>query len=68
VNYDHFLKTEVIQREKLCEKSMQLGKILLKSLKEEQTKYPFLKKVRGRGLLTAIELDPKHHKSAWYVL
>jgi len=56
---------EVIRREKLCVESLHLGKILLSALQEEQKKYPFVKEVRGRGLFTAIELDPKHHKSAW---
>jgi len=56
---------EVIKREKLCEKSLELGKILSKELLNEKNKYPFIKAVRGRGLLQALELDPKHHKTAW---
>lgn len=56
---------EVIKRENLCGQAAELGKILLTALKEEQRKYPFVKKVRGRGLLNAIEIDPTHHKSAW---
>jgi len=56
---------EVIRREKLCERSAELGTILKTSLLKEKEKYPFITHVRGRGLLNAIELNPKHHKSAW---
>lgn len=55
---------QVIQRENLCRKSIESGKILLAALMLEKQRYPFIRSVRGRGLFQAIELDPTHKFSA----
>jgi len=56
---------EVLKREKLSENAQTLGKHLVESLTNLKKTFPFVTKVRGRGLLCAIELDPKHKKTAW---
>lgn len=54
---------EVLKEEKLAERSEYLGKILRRELKEIQS--PLLKKVRGKGLLNAIEINEQPGKTAW---
>jgi ornithine--oxo-acid transaminase len=56
---------QVLEREKLCDNAVTLGKQLTEALNKLKETYPFVTHVRGRGLLSAIELDPKHKKSAW---
>jgi len=56
---------KVLDREKLCDNAVTLGKQLTDSLNKLKETFPFVTHVRGRGLLSAIELDPKHKKSAW---
>lgn len=47
---------EVIEEERLCERSMHLGEILLKRMKEMEAIYPIIGEVRGLGCLLGIEL------------
>ncbi len=56
---------EVVKEEKLVEKAEYLGKIF----REEMGKYksPFIKQIRGKGLLNAIVVQPHNGKEAWDV-
>lgn len=56
---------EVVKDEKLAEKAEYLGKIF----REETGKIdsPFIKQIRGKGLLNAIVIDPVNGKEAWDV-
>jgi 4-aminobutyrate aminotransferase-like enzyme len=47
---------EVIEEEKLCERSAHLGEILMKRMKEMEARYPIIGEVRGKGCLLGIEL------------
>jgi ornithine--oxo-acid transaminase len=55
---------EVLRDEKLCERATVLGEKLRESLKGL---CPYLIDIRGRGLLTAIELDDKCPLTAWEI-
>ena len=54
---------EVVRDEKLTEKAEYLGKIFRKELKA--FKSPFIKQVRGKGLLNAVVTTPVNGKEAW---
>jgi len=56
---------QVLKEDNLIENARVLGDLILGELSSLQT--PFLKQVRGRGLLLAIEIDPNLSggKSAW---
>jgi len=56
---------EVVKDEKLVEKAEYLGNIF----REEIGKYksPFIKQIRGKGLLNAIVIQPHNGKEAWDV-
>ncbi len=56
---------EVVRDEKLTEKAEYLGRIF----REELTKFksPFIKQVRGKGLLNAVVTTPVNGKEAWDV-
>ena len=56
---------EVVKEENLAEKAERLGKIF----REEMLKIdsPFVKLVRGKGLLNAIVIEPHNGKEAWDV-
>ncbi len=56
---------EVVKEEKLVERAEYLGKIF----REEMGKYksPFIKQIRGKGLLNAIVVQPHNGKEAWDV-
>jgi len=56
---------EVLNEEDLVGNSQRQGIKLLKALQEMKQKYPFIKHVRGRGLMAALEVDPTYHKTAW---
>ncbi len=47
---------EVIQEERLCERSAHIGDILMKRMKEMEATYPIIGEVRGKGCLLGIEL------------
>jgi len=56
---------QVVKDEKLVEKAEFLGKIF----REEMLKFksPFIKLIRGKGLLNAIVIEPHNGKEAWDV-
>ena len=53
---------KVLKDEKLTERSEKLGQIFRKTL--EEVKLDWIREVRGKGLLNAVELDPNHKVSA----
>ncbi len=62
---------QVIEDENLVENSAQVGTEVINSLNAMSTKYEFLKEVRGKGLMIAIEFQaPKSLKlkAAWVAL
>ena len=56
---------EVVKDENLTERAYNLGKIFRKKLSEIDS--PFIKKVRGKGLLNAVIIEPQNGKEAWDV-
>lgn len=56
---------EVIKEENLTEKSEYLGKIFRDEM--SKIKSPFIKQIRGKGLLNAIVIEPHNGKEAWDV-
>eukprot|EP00126_Sphaerothecum_destruens_P007131 Sdes_comp19700_c0_seq1m11619 len=55
----------VIQEEKLCDNALELGAIFRERM--SSLKVPFIRAVRGKGLLNAVVLDPHHKLSATQV-
>ena len=56
---------KVILEEKLAEKAGVLGRIFRDEM--SKIKSPFIKLIRGKGLLNAIEIQPHNCKTAWDV-
>ena len=56
---------KVVIDENLAEKAEKLGQIFRTKMKE--IKSPFIKLVRGKGLLNAVEIQPHNGKTAWDV-
>ena len=56
---------EVITEENLTEKAEYLGKIFREEMKKINS--PFIKEVRGKGLLNAVVIEPHNGKEAWDV-
>lgn len=56
---------EVVRDENLAEKAEYLGKIFREEMKEIDS--PYIKEVRGKGLLNAIVIEPHNGKEAWDV-
>jgi 4-aminobutyrate aminotransferase-like enzyme len=56
---------QVLQNENLAENAQARGEQVRYALEAYKTEFPFVKAVRGKGLLNAIDIDPKHSKSAW---
>lgn len=54
---------EVLIEEELAENAFELGNILRQELKNINT--PFIKEVRGKGLLNAIEVEAEDEETAW---
>mmetsp|Transcript_4526 Transcript_4526/g.12672 ORF Transcript_4526/g.12672 Transcript_4526/m.12672 type:complete len:365 (+) Transcript_4526:1-1095(+) len=50
----------VIHDEALCENADVMGEMFRSRLRAEQDRKPWIRDVRGKGLLNAIELDPTH--------
>lgn len=48
---------QVIREEGLVENARQMGEYFISALKEIQGKYPFIREVRGKGLLLGLELE-----------
>jgi ornithine--oxo-acid transaminase len=55
----------ILKEEKLAENAMQLGELLRTELSKIQS--PLLKKVRGKGLLNAIEIQEQNGIDAWTI-
>eukprot|EP00128_Syssomonas_multiformis_P012956 Colp12_sorted_trinity150504_noHs@10450 len=53
---------QVLKEEKLAERAHHLGAIFKSEM--QKMKYPWIKEIRGRGLLNAIEIKPDHKVSA----
>jgi acetylornithine/N-succinyldiaminopimelate aminotransferase len=47
---------EVMEKDKICENSTNMGKLLLKKLQDLSVIFP-IKAIRGKGLMLGIELD-----------
>lgn len=56
---------KVVIDENLAEKAERLGEIFRTKMKE--IKSPFIRLVRGKGLLNAVEIEPHNGKTAWDV-
>lgn len=61
----------ILEDEKLCERSRMLGEHLFGGLKRRLDGHPFVRAIRGRGLLVGIELGatgdrPFDQASAWF--
>jgi len=56
---------EVVKEENLAEKANYLGKIFREELGKIDS--PFIKEIRGKGLLNAIVIEPHDGKEAWDV-
>lgn len=56
---------EVVRDENLTERAEHLGKIFRKEM--QMIDSPFIKSVRGKGLLNAIVIEPHNGKEAWDV-
>ncbi|HOE91369.1 MAG TPA: ornithine--oxo-acid transaminase, partial [Candidatus Cloacimonadota bacterium] len=56
---------EVVRDEKLAERSQELGVYFREEL--NKINHPMLTKIRGKGLLNAIIIEPKNGKEAWDV-
>lgn len=54
---------EVLKNEKLSEKAETLGNVFRDSLAPVK-KHPWVKAIRGKGLLNAVEIDPNHSRTA----
>ena len=55
---------EVLKEEKLAETAEKMGEIFRQELASLKN-LPWIAEVRGKGLLNAVEIDPKHKRSAW---
>ena len=53
----------VVKEEHLAEKAERLGRIFREELKKIES--PFIKQIRGKGLLNAIVIEPQQGKEAW---
>lgn len=56
---------EVVEEERLTEKAEHLGHIFRKEIRKIES--PFIKQVRGKGLLNAVVIEPYNGKEAWDV-
>lgn len=56
---------EVVRDEELADRAEQLGKIFREEMQKIDS--PFIKEVRGKGLLNAIVIEPHNGKEAWDV-
>jgi ornithine--oxo-acid transaminase len=58
---------QVLKDEKLAENAEKLGVIFREEIQKLVGKYEMVELVRGKGLLNAIVIRPKHGKTAWDV-
>ncbi len=54
---------KVIKDEKLADNAFRLGELFRSEM--EKIKSPMVKQIRGKGLLNAVETEPKDGKTAW---
>lgn len=54
---------EVLREEKLAENAERMGKIFREEMRK--LRQPWIKQVRGRGLMNAVDIDPKGPVKAW---
>ncbi len=62
---------EVLERENLTENSARMGELLMQKIEALKTKHSFIKEVRGKGLIIAIEFqepDELKLKMGWKLL
>lgn len=60
---------DVLKEEKLVERSAQMGLLWRKHMQQIKSKHSWIKDERGKGLLNAVEVDPKSglKHSAWQI-
>jgi ornithine--oxo-acid transaminase len=58
---------EVLENEKLAEKSEELGILFRKEMQKLVDNHDMVELVRGKGLLNAVVIKPKNGKTAWDV-
>merc|ERR1712154_451066 len=58
---------EVLREEGMAENAQNMGEYLREELTKMSSRYPFMKIVRGKGLLNAVVCDENHHHSAWEI-
>ncbi|NLX66317.1 MAG: ornithine--oxo-acid transaminase [Bacteroidales bacterium] len=56
---------EVVEEEKLAEKADSLGTFFRKEMQKIES--PFIREIRGKGLLNAVVIEPYNGKQAWDV-
>ncbi len=56
---------DVLIQEKMIENSYKMGEVLVKGLKDLQSQKSFIKEVRGRGLMCALEMREDFKTNAW---
>ncbi|WP_298649367.1 ornithine--oxo-acid transaminase [uncultured Proteiniphilum sp.] len=56
---------EVVKEEKLAEKAEYLGRVFREEIKKIES--PFIRQIRGKGLLNAVVVGPYNGKHAWDV-
>lgn len=55
----------VVRDEKLAEKAERAGQQFRSRLSDSLGRHGFVQQIRGKGLLNAVVVDPKHKHSAW---
>jgi len=58
---------QVLVEENLADNAHRMGKIFRTRMEEIKTKSPMVRKVRGKGLLNAVEIESVNGKTAWDV-
>lgn len=58
---------QVVKEEDLCGRAARGGERFRSRLKETIGSYPWVQAIRGKGLLNAVVVDPKHKTTAWSI-
>ncbi len=58
---------QVVKEEDLCGRAARGGERFRSRLKETIGCYPWVQAIRGKGLLNAVVVDPKHKSTAWSI-
>jgi len=58
---------QVVKEEDLCGRAARGGERFRSRLKETIGCYPWVQAIRGKGLLNAVVVDPKHKTTAWSI-